>query len=89
MNGYIIESMARMGCGITDTQQVHETVAKLPKMAQDVLDAWYNFGRSTDLLPAAQADAEKLRAEYSDDDLDCMQSYVNAYRNTEKTYVTL
>lgn len=87
MNDYITETMARYGCGASDVKAIHGIITSLSDMAQDVLDGWYNFGRATDLLPAARLAASDLRDNYSDDDLDCMEAYINAYRSTVGGYI--
>lgn len=81
MNKYIIESMAQVGCGVTDTKEVAETVSRLPKKAHDVLDTWYNIGRNIELRAEYQAIAQMLKDKFSDDDITCLSTFINATRN--------
>lgn len=86
MNEYIAQSMASVGCGASDTREVASICAKLPHIAWDTLDAMYSFGADTDLTEAGEKARKSLRDEYSDDDLLCFSTYVNAHRNTIGTY---
>lgn len=81
MNKYIIESMAQVGCGVTDTKEVAETVSRLPKKAHDVLDTWYNIGRNIELKAEYTSTVEMLKDNFNDDDITCLSTFVNAKRN--------
>jgi hypothetical protein len=81
MNSYIVESMAMVGCGRVDTEEVAKVVASLSDIEVDTLDAIYNFGLHTTLTPAGSKARASLISSYSDDDIDVMATYVNAYRN--------
>lgn len=82
MNDYIIESMALVGCGVSDTKEIAEIVKGLSEIEHDTLDAMYNFGHHTTLTPVGSSTRAKLMSEYDDDDITCLSTYVNAYRNT-------
>lgn len=86
MNRYIKESMAQVGCGSSDAQEIANICSKLSKIQWDTLDALYNFGIDTDLTEAGEAARAELKTEYDDDDLVCLSAYVNAYRNTIGAY---
>lgn len=82
MTQYMIESMAQVGCGVTDTEDIAQIVAQLPEIAVDTLDAMHNFGMHTTLTPAGSKARADLISSFSDDDLICLATYVNAYRNS-------
>lgn len=81
MDKYIIESMAGVGCGISDTREVAETVNQLPSKAKDVLDTWHNLGQKIELRADYQPIAKMLKSKFSDDDIICLSTFVNASRN--------
>ncbi len=82
MNDYITESMARIGCGLSDVKDIASIIATLPEIAIDTLDAMYNFGFHTTLTSAGSKARADLISDFSDDDLVCLSTYVNAYRNS-------
>lgn len=81
MQNYIIESMAQVGCGISDTKEIAQIVESLTDIEHDTLDAMHNFGQHTTLTPVGSMTRANLISKYSDDDLICLSAYVNAYRN--------
>lgn len=81
MQTYIIESMAQVGCGVSDTKEIAQIVESLTDIEQDTLDAMHNFGQHTTLTPVGSMTRANLISKYSDDDLICLSTYVNAYRN--------
>jgi hypothetical protein len=81
MQNYIIESMAQVGCGISDTKEIAQIVESLTDIEHDTLDAMHNFGQHTTLTPVGSMTRANLISRYSDDDLICLSTYVNAYRN--------
>lgn len=81
MNSYIIESMALVGCGVGDTKQIATIVSHMTPLQHDALDAMYNFGANTELLPKADVARQALRQEYDEDELVCLSAYVNAMRS--------
>ena len=88
MDNYILEMMAQMGCGSSDTREIAAIVDTLPHITWDTLDALYSFGIDIDLTPAGDAARDELRAMYSEDDIECFAAYVNAYRNVHSAYAT-
>ena len=81
MNSYIIESMAQVGCGVSDTREIASIVKSFTDIERDTLDAMHNFGMQATLTPAGSATRAKLVIKYSNDDLICLSAYVNATRN--------
>ena len=73
--------MAQVGCGISDTKEIAQIVESLTDIEQDTLDAMHNFGQHTTLTPVGSMTRANLISRYSDDDLICLSTYVNAYRN--------
>lgn len=86
MHPYITESMARVGCGASDTKEIAEIASKLSHLEWDTLDAMHNFGQHTTLTPVGSATRQGLISQFSDDDLICLSAYVNAHRNAVSTY---
>ena len=81
MNDYIIQSMALVGCGVSDTKDIAQIVSTLPREAKDVLDTWHNVGTNIPLKSEYQTVADMLKTRFSDDDITCLGAYVNASRN--------
>ena len=81
MNTYIIESMARVGCGVSDTNEIATIVSGMSDIERDTLDAMHNFGMETSFTPAGNKARAELVRNYDDDDLLCLSTYVNASRN--------
>lgn len=73
--------MAQVGCGISDTKEIAQIVESLTDIEHDTLDAMHNFGQHTTLTPVGSMTRANLISRYSDDDLICLSTYVNAYRN--------
>lgn len=81
MQTYIIESMAQVGCGVSDTKEIAQIVESLTDIEHDTLDAMHNFGQHTTLTPVGSMTRANLISRYSDDDLICLSAYINAYRS--------
>lgn len=81
MQTYIIESMAQVGCGVSDTKEIAQIVESLTDIEHDTLDAMHNFGQHTTLTPVGSMTRANLISKYSDDDLICLSAYINAYRS--------
>lgn len=73
--------MANIGCGVSDTKEIAQIVESLTEIELDTLDAMHNFGMHTTMTHAGNVARDKLISEYSDDDLICLSTYVNAYRS--------
>lgn len=81
MHNYILESMAQVGCGASDTREISEIVNNMTAIQRDTLDAMHNFGIHTTLTPVASATRQRLISDYSIDELECFAAYVNASRS--------
>jgi len=66
MQTYIIESMAQVGCGVSDTKEIAQIVESLTDIEHDTLDAMHNFGQHTTLTPVGSMTRANLISRYSD-----------------------
>lgn len=81
---YIVEKMATVGCGATDTLEIKALCDDMSTEQRDVLDCWHNNGFGIPLRPVYFETAGKLKRDFTEDDLTVLGAYVNARRNVEE-----
>ena len=84
MTDYIIEKMADVGCGAGDVRIAKQDCDGMSKDQKDILDCWYNNGVNIPVSARYQSAADRLKEQYSDDDLTVLGAYVSARRNIEE-----